>query len=234
MAVDAAARKARETRDLAAAENPFLNAQEMTSKLIVDGLDFWRDMTEKLSEAAFMSVYGSPALQNAVGIAPDTTGPWCKADKSALHMQLVQKRIGELKSHFSRGGLPEATARALLYIGMTRNLVDERGFEAIRRFRRTTSRAPMPLASFKAMVREQYFMLLIDPTAAIQTIPDLLPEDTKARHQAIDAIRQVIKSSGPLPSEGEARLREITALFGLEDAPPSKRSPRNTERPLHS
>ena len=40
------------------------------SKQIVAGLDAWRDMTETLSERMFLSVYGSPLLQAAVGIDP--------------------------------------------------------------------------------------------------------------------------------------------------------------------
>ena len=34
-----------------------------------------------------------------------------------------------------RGGLREALARSLLYVGVARGGVDERGFEAIRRIR---------------------------------------------------------------------------------------------------
>ena len=48
----------------------------------------------------------------------------------------MQKRIAELKSHIPVGGLREAVDRALIYVGMGRGAVDERGFEAVRRLRR--------------------------------------------------------------------------------------------------
>ena len=42
------------------------------SKQIVHALDSWRDSQEALSEAIFLAVYGSPALQAAVGIDPQS------------------------------------------------------------------------------------------------------------------------------------------------------------------
>ena len=42
------------------------------SKQIVDLLDKWRDSEEALSEALFLSVYGLPALQAAVGVDPQS------------------------------------------------------------------------------------------------------------------------------------------------------------------
>lgn len=233
--IEKAAQQARQARKPVAANNSLLAIQETTSRLIVDTLDLWRDVGEKMSESVFLSVYGSPLLQAAVGVDPASAGSWRKTGRNPLHAQLIEKRIAELKSRMHEGGLPEATARAFLYVGMSRSSVDERGFESIRRFRRSqTDRNRRSLAAFKAMIRDQFFMLLIDREAAIQAIPELLPEDSKARHQAIELIKQVITSSAALPPEGEIRLREIAALFEVEDASSPKRSPRTAERPLHS
>jgi len=60
----------RENRSPAAAENPFLAMQESASRLIVATLDGWRDLRDSLSEWAFLSVYGSQALQASFGIDP--------------------------------------------------------------------------------------------------------------------------------------------------------------------
>ena len=58
------------------------------SRQIVASLDAWWDMTEAFSERMFLSVYGSPALQAAVGIDPADTRPLRKAGKSPLHAEL--------------------------------------------------------------------------------------------------------------------------------------------------
>src|SRR6187402_2356747 len=77
------AERARDDRRPVAADNPFLALQETMSKHIVAGLDAWREMTEAASERIFLSVYGSPALQAAVGIDPTDERPLRKAETSA-------------------------------------------------------------------------------------------------------------------------------------------------------
>src|SRR5215472_17490354 len=93
--------------------------------------------------------------------------------KSQLHHELLQKRIAELKARIPVGGLREAIIRALLYVGTGRAAVDERGFEALRRIRR--AHGDMPLSAFKALVREQFYLLLIDTEAALAALPSMLP-----------------------------------------------------------
>ena len=114
------------------------------------------------------------ALQAAVGIDPASTQPLRRPAKDPLHQELLHKRIAELKSRMPVGGMREATIRALLYVGMAR----ERGRRARVRdrapdsARARTSRAVLPLPEFKALVREQFYMLLIDEEAALAAIPD--------------------------------------------------------------
>ena len=183
--VKAMAERASEDRRPVAADNPFLAMQEAVSKQIVASLDAWREMTESLSEQMFLSVYGSPALQAAVGIDPTDARPLRKAQTSPLHRELLQSRIAELKSRIASGGLRECLVRGLLYVGMARGRADERGLAAIRGLRAgVEDDKPKPtLAEFKALVREQYYMLLIDEEATLAAIPDLLPPDREVRRQ---------------------------------------------------
>src|ERR1700731_172613 len=67
-AVESLAEKVTEDRKPVSKDNPFMAFQEQVSKQIVHALDSWRDSQETLSEATFLAVYGSPALQAAVGI----------------------------------------------------------------------------------------------------------------------------------------------------------------------
>src|SRR5262249_38538890 len=154
--VETMAEQARQERKPAAADNPFLALQETMSRQIVAGLDAWREMTESFAERTFLTVYGSPVLQAAVGIDPNDPRPLRKAAKSPLHRELLESRIAELKSRIPVGGLRECTMRALLYVGMAGGSVDERGFAAIRRLRSVQDDKPRPtLAEFKALLREQ-------------------------------------------------------------------------------
>jgi hypothetical protein len=103
--------------------------------------------------------------------------------------------------------------RALLYAGMTRDAVDERGFEAVRRIRK--SHGDMPLAQFKALAREQFNILLIDSEAALAAIPAMLPPDPKTRRKAFELIKTALSARGETTAEDARRLGEVAQLFGV-------------------
>jgi Protein of unknown function (DUF3141) len=210
----AMAEQVRENRKPVAEDNPFVALQENMSRQIVAALDAWRDASEALAERVFTQVYGSPVLQTALGVDPAATLPLRKAAKSPLHHELMAKRIAELKSKIAVGGLREAVIRGLLFAGMGRAAVDERGFEAVRRIR--DAQSDMPLSEFKATVREQFYLLLIDAEAALQAIPSMLPDDPEARQKAFDLVMQVLSARGEYSAGDHERLARIAGLFGAE------------------
>jgi hypothetical protein len=214
--VAAMAEQVRENRRPVAADNPFVAMQENASRQIVAALDAWRQASETFAERCFFMVFGSPTLQAAAGIDPAGTRPLRKAGKSPLHHELLQKRIAELKARIALGGLREAIIRALLYMGMGRAAVDERGFEALRRIRR--AHGDIPLSAFKALVREQFYLLLIDTEAALAALPSMLPADADTRRKAYELIKQVMIACGPLSDEDNKRMQRVAGAFGLDEA----------------
>jgi hypothetical protein len=210
----------RKNRKPAAADNPLLEFQEDMSQHAIRVLDGWRDTVEKLTEQSFLAIYGSPLLQAAVGIDPSSKRPLRHAPRDPLHLQLVQQRIAEIKQKIPAGGIREATIRATLYVGMPRQSVDERSFEMVRQVRRAGKDMPaLPIAEFKKLVREQYFMLLLDQDAAIAAIPGMLPHELEMRSKALELISTVLQSRGALPPAGQTRLLQIARLFGAEREP---------------
>ena len=214
-AVEKTAEKAREERKPVAVDNPFIGVQEKVSKQIIGALDAWRDSQEALSEAIFMAVYGSPALQAAVGVDPRSV-PSRRQEMSAKHSEMLQARIAELKSRIGEGGLREAAIRGLLYVGSVRGMVDERSLEALRKVRRNYSGARLTLAQFKLLVREQFFMLLLDQERALAAIPKLLPDNANDRLAAFAAIREVLSAGAEISGEVAKRLERVAELFGVD------------------
>jgi pimeloyl-ACP methyl ester carboxylesterase len=211
------AQAVRENRQPAAGDNPFVAVQETVSEQIVAGLDAWREMIEAVAERTFLTVYGNPVLQAAVGIDPADTRPQRKAAKMPLHRELVEARMAELKSRIAAGDVRHGAIRALLYVGMPRGSVDERGFEALRRMREIRNAAQRStLAEFRAMVRDQAFMLLLDPEAALAALPALVP-DAKSRRRTVAAVRQVLSAGGEITGEVAERLQRIARLLDVDD-----------------
>lgn len=214
--LDLVAPQARLERQPVADDNVFLKMQEAASEQIVGALDSWRQMVEQLSEQVFRGVYGSPLLQSAVGIDTRSQHRPRSAPKSKLHAELLAKRIEELRAGMASGDMLHACVRALLYVGMARESADERSFEAIRRLRRQGEDARrLTLSEFKALTREQFFMLLIDQAEALRTLPGLLPSDHGSRADALKLVEQVATARGPLSGEAAERLEEIRSLFDV-------------------
>ncbi len=206
----------REHRSPASSDNPYMNWQENISQQTVAALNTWRDARDNLVEQTFFTTYGSPALQAAFGINPTSTKALRRPTKDPWHQELLRTRITELKARMSAGGLRAAAVRALLYVGKARRAVDERAFAVVRGLRGDPTLAPgTSLAEFKALVREQFYLLLIDQEAALAAIPKMLPEDVKTRNLALDAVKSVLTAFGPLDGEDQERLGRITRLFDL-------------------
>jgi pimeloyl-ACP methyl ester carboxylesterase len=213
--VETTAEQVREHRKPAASDNPFVKLQETISKQIVVALDNWRDSQEALSETLFLSIYGSPMLQAAVGIDPQSS-PSQKLEMSPQYRERLQARIAELKTQIGQGGLREATIRGLLYVGMARGMVDERSLEALRRVRMNDSGQRLTLAQFKMLVREQFFMLLLDQDASLAAIPKLLPENADERRAAFEIIREILSSSAEISGEAAKRMKQVGEQFGVD------------------
>jgi Protein of unknown function (DUF3141) len=195
----------------------FVRQEESASQQIVAALDAWRDWRDRFGELLFFSIYSSPILQAAMGIDPADTRPRRKAGKNPLHRQLIQSRIAELKSRITSGGLRECLVRGLLYVGIARGGPDERAFEALRRMRSVEDgMRRLTLAEFKALVREQYFMLLIDEEATLAAIPELLPANPDLRAKGFAALTEILRARGEIVGEAADRFERIARLFGVD------------------
>jgi len=212
----------RKDRQPASADNPYVALEKSISRQIAAALDAWRDLRDNFVEQLFWTAYSAPVLQAAMGIDPADTRPFRRAGSSVLHQQLVDSRSAELKSRIATGGLWEAAIRALLYAGMPRGGLDERGIAVVRGIRLAPDgMARLTLPQFKALVREQYFMLLLEPEAAVEAISGLLPSDAEARRNAFAAIQRVLMARGQLEPEVAERLQRVARLFGVDSGPPN-------------
>jgi hypothetical protein len=128
----------------------------------------------------------------------------------------------------AKGGPREATIRALLHVGLPAKAADERAFAVIRKLRREQEHA-LPLAEFKALLREQFLMLLLDEERAIATLPELIQGREAEARAALTVIERVARARGALGEEAEARLRRVGEVFGAaggrDDGTTARRRP---------
>ena len=103
-------------------------------------------------------------------------------------------------------------------------MVVERSLEALRRARAGDAGSRLTLAQFKTIVREQFFMLLLEPEASLAAIPKLLPPAEDERRAGLDVIRSALSASAEISGETATRLDRVTRLFGLTAEPQAKAS----------
>jgi hypothetical protein len=209
-----AAEAVRADRKPAAATNPFVAMQEMASQGVVAMLDAVRVSREAMQEAVFLSVYGSPLLQAAVGVDPKSTRRPRQAPKSAILRQMADSRREALRARLTEGGLRAAVIRAAFDIGMARGSADERAWTLMHKVRQDgDGMVSLGLEDFKALVREQVELLFLDREAAVEALPAMLPADPAARGAALDLVKAIVEARGPVEGESERRFDAIRGLF---------------------
>ena len=210
------AESVRQNRRPVDADNPFLVFQETMSKQISETLDRYREMRDQFAEALFMTVYGSPALQAAVGLRSDAATALRRVGRDVMREAAARKTVTELEHRVAAGGAREAMVRALLYVGRGRpeQFADERGFNVLRQIRAETPKEHRTsIPAFKAIVHDQYLLLQLDEERAVGALPQMLPEDAEDRERMLKLIRRVAGATGEPAGEAKRRLARIEALI---------------------
>jgi hypothetical protein len=214
--VQALAKSVASARRPVSADNPLLAMERATSSWITTCLQAFGDYRDTMTEAVFLSTYGSPWLQAMVGLGTQDATPRRIARDLVREANTARQR-SELENRFEAGDLDEAVMRALIYIRLPEGSVDERGFAALKLIRASRPVAKqMSLLRFKEIVKEQFMLVSLDENRAINALPSLLGSNAKERKAALDILHQVLAARGGLPSEASRRLRRVEAMFGVE------------------
>lgn len=211
MGVAPLAEKARAKRKTLKPDNPVLKVQEQVSEVVTKGLEALGELRDHMVETIFHTVYGSPWLQAWLGVTLNNGRIRPKPGTSPDQMAELAARSEELRTSMDQGSAIEAEVRALVYIVMGQRSVDARSFEVLRRSQK--AHPEITLACFKAIVREQWARLTIDPEAALKALSRLLLEDASARHTLLEEIRAIETAAGELDGEARRRLEEMEVLF---------------------
>jgi hypothetical protein len=75
-------------------------------------------MRDAMSESLFLTVYGSPLLQAALGIDPADARRPRLSGTNPLYNERANVRIAEIRAKIAKGGIREASVRALIYIAI--------------------------------------------------------------------------------------------------------------------
>jgi len=194
-------------------DNPFLVAQEMFSNLVETSLDIWQELRDSAAERLFMTVYGSPVVQDLAGLGAKEGPPRKHPGVSPEHRRFMEERAAELRSLINEGGAQVAAIRMLLYVAGAEGGLDERSYALIRRMRARSDTA-LTLEEFKDIVRDQALIMLMDARGAISAMPRLLDDAPAAViRKALETMKQVLEAAQPLSEAARESLDEMERIF---------------------
>jgi Protein of unknown function (DUF3141) len=193
-----------------AVNNPFLAVQKQVSDQILAFLDAYRDARDKMSERMFFGIYGSPAVQAVLGLNQDSVVrpvPVTSPEKLAEQHARSEGYTEKLKT----GGFNEALARAVLYVTASEQRFDQRCALALNVARQQLMH--LSLAAFKVMVRDQFFVLQLEPERAVEVLRSLVPQ-ADAREKLLNEVQAIVGAGGPLIATECDRLARLSAVLG--------------------
>jgi pimeloyl-ACP methyl ester carboxylesterase len=208
----AVAERVHKYRQPVPSDNLFLQWEKLFSDWMTQSLDAYRDWRDMLMEQMFFNFYNQPWLQSLLGLHASDAPPRQHPGRDSDHAAFVERRIEELRAKMDQGGPREAALRALIYVNMPEKGADEREFEMLRRIRAEHG-VEKSLDEFKQDLREQYYMLQIDESRAIELIPKLLQGHEDQGPQLLEYIRRIVYADGSLSEEGHRRLAQVEKLF---------------------
>jgi pimeloyl-ACP methyl ester carboxylesterase len=218
-AIKPVAEQVRANRRPVSADNPLLAAEKQASSWITAALDNWGEMRDAMTEAFFLTTYGSPLLQATVGLGSPRDETPHDAERDLVREAAAAKLRLDLDGKFEEGGIEEAVLRALIYVRRPEGGFDERGYRMLKNIRESRkSNERLRLARFREMLSEQLQLVLLDEERAVAALPKLLQTDESETAAALGALRQLVGAAGALDSDGERRLARVEKLFGAKPA----------------
>jgi hypothetical protein len=213
--IEAQAASVSASRRPTGSDNPFLRLQALVSGQITAGLNAYQAERDRMMERAFFGLYGSPVVQALLGMSgekPVRPPPGPSPEETIRQKARADVHAAKLTA----GGDDEALIRSVLYVTCADKTLGPRSALALCAARQNL--AQLPLSVFKAMVREQFIILTLEPVRAMQTLASLVPQ-TKARRFLLKQVGAIVAAGGKASSEEASRLAELSRQLLRETEP---------------
>ncbi|WP_024278503.1 DUF3141 domain-containing protein [Xanthobacter sp. 126] len=198
-------------RKPADATNPFLTAQNFWSDQINAALDGWRDVRDRAVEQSFFAVYGSPVLHGFLGLNLDGKVRELPAN-SPQKEAFRDRKIAEFRARVAEGGFNEALVRASLYVLSVTRAMDESAARSLNEARQKLMQLSLP--EFKTLVRDQFYILLLERETAVEAIAHLVT-DSAQRQELVNTVAGVATADGAYTPGERVLVERLADILGV-------------------
>ncbi|UJX47955.1 DUF3141 domain-containing protein [Xanthobacter sp. YC-JY1] len=193
------------------ASNPFVTAQNFWSDQINAALDGWRDVRDRAVEQTFFAVYGSPVLQGMLGLNIQEKVRELPAN-SPQKEAFRDRKIAEFRARVAEGGFNEALVRASLYVLSVTRAMDESAARSLNEARQKLTQLSLP--EFKTLVRDQFYILLLERETAVEAIAHLVTGPGQ-RQELVNTVAGVATADGAYTPGERVLVERLADLLGV-------------------
>ena len=195
----ALAEKAKNKRQPARPDNPFLAFEKDCADGIVDALNLFRDIRDASQEFVFKSLYGNAWMKWLFSDPQDADAAVKKPSSADAGQEMLVKEAGS-------GGFEEAAIRVIIAI-LSADRVFERNEYQIARQVVLEHKVLRKIAPFdlRRIAKQQAMIIQADEALALETLPQLL-QTMARRREVLRIAEQILADADSLPNQAEAAV----------------------------
>jgi hypothetical protein len=202
---------ARADRRPAREDNIFVQSERRVSTMIGGALNFYRDVRDSCVEQAVRFAYGPTGL--GAFFPPE---PPLEAQAGKLAEGWSQAELAALRGTFEQGGFPEAVARMLVLVIKRLGAIDRRSFLIANELNEHRAGLPeISEAEFHSVLARQARLVQLDPEAALDALPKLLPTEAD-RERAVAIVARIMMLEPALSDPHSPLAKEVEKRLGLD------------------
>jgi tellurite resistance protein len=208
-----------EQRRVAADDNPFKTAEQRASDGLVDLLDHYRDLRDRMQEILFKAIYGPKALGAFMYTEEDLEiAKFAPIVRSKREQAELDAAIERVKERMNEGGFAEGWARIVATLMLGAGGINERELEAGRKAREQHPKlARLSIGERKRLLKEQSYMVQLDPDRAMDSLSQLLPT-SEERREAWNIAKAIAIGDGVIDVKQQVVLDRLSRALELKMA----------------
>ena len=200
-------------------DNPFLTAEKHFSDSVVTVLDHYRDLRDRMQEMLFKAIYGPKALgafmYNEEDLEIAKFAPIVRSKREQAELDSAIERV---KGRMEEGGFAEGWARIVATLMLGAGGINELELETGRKVREQHPKLrQLSINERKRLLKEQSYMVQLDPDRAIESLASLLPT-LEERREAWNMAKDIALGDGVIDAKQQVVLDRLSQALELKMA----------------
>ena len=200
-------------------DNPFLTAEKHFSDSVVTVLDHYRDLRDRMQEMLFKAIYGPKALgafmYNEEDLEIAKFAPIVRSKREQAELDSAIERV---KGRMEEGGFAEGWARIVATLMLGAGGINELELETGRKVREQHPKLrQLSINERKRLLKEQSYMVQLDPDRAIESLASLLPT-LEERREAWNMAKDIALGDGVIDAKQQVVLDRLSQALELKAA----------------